>query len=179
MPSCCLSFACIPASNAGDGRILVLLLDTSCGMWDQLQDKDSGKQLQDPQTLGRADFCQQILLFLNTYLILQEGNKAAVFAVDGSGRLMNLQFLLHSLLWAYQPIDLLFTACKSAGAVTYSISHHPLQVVKLNPSSTLPILWQSRYCSSFCKAWLLTMTLQVQKPICISAVHDKCVECSE
>lgn len=86
MPSCCLSFACIPASNAGDGRILVLLLDTSCGMWDQLQDKDSGKQLQDPQTLGRADFCQQILLFLNTYLILQEGNKAAVFAVDGSGR---------------------------------------------------------------------------------------------
>ncbi|KAA6420748.1 MAG: general transcription factor IIH subunit 3-like [Trebouxia sp. A1-2] len=54
-------------------------------MWDQLQDKVSGKQLQDPQTLGKAEFCQQILLFLNTYLILQEGNKAAVFAVDGSG----------------------------------------------------------------------------------------------
>ncbi|DBA69383.1 TPA: hypothetical protein ACH3X2_012855 [Trebouxia sp. C0005] len=71
--------------SEGDGRILVLLLDTSCGMWDQLQDKVSGKQLQDPQTLGKAEFCQQILLFLNTYLILQEGNKAAVFAVDGSG----------------------------------------------------------------------------------------------
>ena len=113
-------------------------------MWDQLQDKVSGKQLQDPQTLGKAEFCQQILLFLNTYLILQEGNKAAVFAVDGSGRLMSVHFLLRCLL----PIHLLFTACKSADAATYCISHHHLEVLKLSPSSTPPILWQSRYCSS-------------------------------
>lgn len=68
-----------------DGRILVLLLDTSHGMWDQLRNSNSSQYGQEPPSLGKASFVQQLLLFLNTYLMLQEGNKAAVFAVDGSG----------------------------------------------------------------------------------------------
>lgn len=75
-----------PAAHAGDGRVLILLLDTTRGMWDQLHDNEDSKQPQGAQALSKASFFQQILLFLNTYLILQEGNKAAVFAVDGSGR---------------------------------------------------------------------------------------------
>ncbi|KAL0055625.1 hypothetical protein WJX82_002545 [Trebouxia sp. C0006] len=71
--------------SEGDGRVLILLLDTSRGMWDQLQDNEDSMQPQGAQALSTASFFQQILLFLNTYLILQEGNKAAVFAVDGSG----------------------------------------------------------------------------------------------
>ena len=55
-------------------------------MLDQLQDNEDSKQPQGAQALSKASFFQQILLSLNTYLILQEGNKAAVFAVDGSGR---------------------------------------------------------------------------------------------
>ena len=72
--------------HAGDGRVLILLLDTSRGMWDQLKDNEDSMQPQGAQGLSKASFFQQILLFVNTYLILQEGNKAAVFAVDGSGR---------------------------------------------------------------------------------------------
>ena len=64
----------------------MLLLDTSQGMWDQLRQSDSGKQANELQTLGKASFVQQLLVFLNTYLLLQEGTRAAVFAVDGSGR---------------------------------------------------------------------------------------------
>lgn len=71
--------------SEGDGRVLILLLDTSRGMWDQLQDNEDSKQPKGAQALSKASFFQQILLFLNTYLILQEGNKAAVFTVDGSG----------------------------------------------------------------------------------------------
>ena len=64
----------------------MLLLDTSSGMWDQLQHSTRDEQTQDSQSLGKAAFVQQLLMFFNTYLMLQEGSKAAVFAVDGSGR---------------------------------------------------------------------------------------------
>lgn len=58
-------------------------------MWDQLRQSNSSQQTQESQSLGKASFVQQILLFLNTYLMLQEGSKAAVFAVNGSGRSEN------------------------------------------------------------------------------------------
>ena len=55
-------------------------------MWDQLQDDEDSMQPQGAQALSKASFFQQIVLFVNTYLILQEGSKAAVLAVDSSGR---------------------------------------------------------------------------------------------
>ena len=67
---------------AGDACMLVLLLDTSCGMWEQL--RHSGQQ--DPEKPTAATLMQQLLLFLNTYLMLQEGNTVAVSAVDNTGR---------------------------------------------------------------------------------------------
>lgn len=73
-------------SSADEGRVLVLLLDTSAGMWEQLRRHDAQKSSAELPQLGKASFVQQVLLFLNTYLMLQEGNKATVFAVDGSGR---------------------------------------------------------------------------------------------
>ena len=66
--------------------MLVLLLDTSTGMWEQLRQNESQKGSAELLHLGKASFVQQVLLFLNTYLMLQEGNKATVFAVDGNGR---------------------------------------------------------------------------------------------
>ena len=71
----------------GDARTLVLLLDTSRGMWEQVQHSAGQHQAQEPQKPTPATLIQQILLFLNTYLMLQEGNNVAVFAVDGKGRL--------------------------------------------------------------------------------------------
>ncbi|DBA95776.1 TPA: hypothetical protein ACH3X1_001329 [Trebouxia sp. C0004] len=102
--------------SEGDGRILILLLDTSRGMWDQLHDSEDSKQPHGAQALSKADFFQQILLFLNTYLILQEGNKAAVFAVDGSG-----SHLLH-----LTP-SLASTQAKSKQHSTQSVAEQVLQ----------------------------------------------------
>ena len=73
-------------SIPGECRVLVLLLDTSTAMWQQLRENDSQKGSAELLQLREASFVQQILLFLNTYLMLQEGNKAIVFGVDGSGR---------------------------------------------------------------------------------------------
>ena len=71
---------------AGDSRMLVLLLDTSRGMWEQLRHSGGQQEAQAPQKPTPATLMQQLLLFLNTYLMLQEGNNVAVFAVDGTGR---------------------------------------------------------------------------------------------
>ena len=71
---------------AGEGRILVLLLDVSAGLWEELRRKEAHGDAVRSQQLGKASFVQQILLFLNTYMMLQEGNRATVFAVDGCGR---------------------------------------------------------------------------------------------
>lgn len=72
--------------NPGEGRVLVLLLDTSIGMWEQLRRNDLQKTSAGLSQLNQANFISQVLQFLNTYLMMQEGNKATVFAVDGSGR---------------------------------------------------------------------------------------------
>lgn len=66
--------------------MLVLLLDTNTAMWEQLRRNGSQKGSAELSRLSEANFVQQALLFLNAYLMLQEGNKATVFAVDGSGR---------------------------------------------------------------------------------------------
>ena len=71
---------------AGEARMLVLLLDTSRGMWEQLQQDGGHQETQESQKPTPATLMQQLLLFLNTYLMLQEGNNVAVFAVDGTGR---------------------------------------------------------------------------------------------
>lgn len=73
-------------ASMDEGRVLVLLLDISAGMWEQLRRNDAQKGSAELPQLGKANFVQQVLLFLNTYLMLQEGNKAAVCAVDGNGR---------------------------------------------------------------------------------------------
>ena len=73
-------------SSADEGRVVVLLMDTSASMWEQLRRNDAQKSSAETPQLGKASFVQQVLLFLNAYLMLQEGNKATVFAVDGSGR---------------------------------------------------------------------------------------------
>lgn len=73
-------------ASTDEGRVLVLLLDTSAGMWEQLRRNEAQKGSAEIPQLGKANFVQQVLLFLNTYLMLQEGNKATVFAVDGHGR---------------------------------------------------------------------------------------------
>ncbi|KAL3153654.1 hypothetical protein ABBQ32_013255 [Trebouxia sp. C0010 RCD-2024] len=72
-------------ASMDEGRVLVLLLDISAGMWEQLRRNDAQKGSAELPQLGKANFVQQVLLFLNTYLMLQEGNKAAVCAVDGNG----------------------------------------------------------------------------------------------
>ena len=55
-------------------------------MWEELRKQDNQQPGLNKQTLPEAKFFQQLLLFLNTYLMMQEGNKAVVFAVDGKGR---------------------------------------------------------------------------------------------
>lgn len=64
----------------------MLLIDSSDQLWTQLRTSSDKQQSQDGKTLGKVQFVQQLLLFLNTYNMLQEGNQLAVFAVDGSGR---------------------------------------------------------------------------------------------
>ena len=71
--------------SAGEGRTLVLLLDTSTGMWEHLTLQKTPTDASE-LPLGKSSFVQQVLMFLNTYVMLQEGNQATVFAVDGSGR---------------------------------------------------------------------------------------------
>ena len=64
--------------------------ELSCRRWSHLGSACGHEHpAQDEQTLTEATFLQQLLLFLNTYLMLQEGNKAVVFAVDGTGRSAN------------------------------------------------------------------------------------------
>ena len=103
----------------GEGRVLVLLLDACAGMWEQLGRNESREGSAEPSQLGKANFVQQVLLFLNTYLMLQEGNKATVFAVDGSGRCaFNSTFVLLELV---QDIKLATCTLQSSAAHAYSI----------------------------------------------------------
>lgn len=99
--------------------MLVLLLDASAGMWEQLGRNESHKGSTELSQLGKASFVQQVLLFLNTYLMLQEGNKATVFAVDGSGRCaFNTTCVLLEL---GQDIKLATCTVQSSAAHAYSI----------------------------------------------------------
>ena len=58
----------------------MVLLESHAGLWSQLQAAAS------QQALGAAQLVQQLILFLNGFLLLNEANKAAVFAVDDAGR---------------------------------------------------------------------------------------------
>lgn len=64
----------------------MLLFDASQHFWGQLRAASETSQDQDEKSLGKTQFVQQLLLFLNTYLMLQDENRLAAFAVDGEGR---------------------------------------------------------------------------------------------
>ena len=71
---------------AGEGHTLVLLIDCSEQLWSLLRSHSNEQGVSAGKSLSKSQFVQQLLLFLNTYLMLQDGNTLAVYAVDGTGR---------------------------------------------------------------------------------------------
>lgn len=96
--------------SEGEGHLLVLLIDSSDQLWTQLRSSSDKQQSQDGRSLGKAQFAQQLLLFLNTYNMLQEGNQLAVFAVDTS----DSHILFHNLKTSGNQISSLEDSAKSS-----------------------------------------------------------------
>jgi len=69
----------------GEGHLLVLLIDCSDHLWSLLRGHSDKQGVSAGKSLGKPQFVQQLLLFLNTYLMLQDGNRLAVYAVNGTG----------------------------------------------------------------------------------------------
>lgn len=115
-------------------------------MWEQLRRNDMQKGSAGLSQLNQASFISQVLQFLNTYLMMQEGNKATVFAVDGSGRCAfssTLKLVEFAQTSAYN-LNLAVTCCT------------PLQYLPIspNPSNTPPSQQQtmsSTCCYCTCK----------------------------
>lgn len=126
----------------GEGRVLVLLLDTSIGMWEQLRRNDLQKSSAGPSHLNQASFISQFLQFLNTYLMMQEGNKATVFAVDGSGRCAFSSTLVCLYnLYRHQAHNL------DPAVICYTL----LQYLQVSPSpNNMPPSQQQTKCSTYC-----------------------------
>lgn len=78
----------------------MLLIDASENLWNQLRTVNDQQEAQDGQTLGTAQLAQQLLLFLNSYLMLQDGSQLAVYAIDSCGRHDWVRYRMSSLCYA-------------------------------------------------------------------------------
>ncbi|KAK9841870.1 hypothetical protein WJX81_008450 [Elliptochloris bilobata] len=63
-----------------DSSLLVVLLETRGEFWERLLAASQGAGAADFCALTPEEFVQQVLVFLNAFLLLNEGNKLAVFA---------------------------------------------------------------------------------------------------
>eukprot|EP00884_Botryococcus_braunii_P000069 jgi/Botrbrau1/10062/Bobra.0355s0018.1 len=66
--------------NSGESCTLLLLLETHPSLWCDLQ-RLNVDQSNSGSSLGPATYIEQVIIFLNAFLLINEGNRLAVFAV--------------------------------------------------------------------------------------------------